>query len=200
MQQPGTVYGHDGVLSYGGEIATSRVYGYGTYEFRLRASSTAADPAAEGSGLSGSVSGAFNYVNNSQTEIDFEALGNEPDTIHLTSWHNLTPEKEPEQNSATETTTATAVPATAQNFYTYSFRWEPGKVSYYVCGPAKLVCDETDLRKPPFTTTVPSDPAYIIINHWGTVNPSWGGTPTIPAYYQTRYLYVDWIRYTPLSN
>ena len=67
----------EGVISWGALIFTNETYGYGTYEWRMRMSSTATpddpfDPL--GSPKSGSVSAGFIYVSNSQTEIDFEYL------------------------------------------------------------------------------------------------------------------------------
>jgi len=61
-----------GVISHGAHVTTKKKYGYGTYEWRMRMSSTAATPNGPGTPVSGSVSAGFNYVNNSETEIDFE--------------------------------------------------------------------------------------------------------------------------------
>ncbi|HET7712311.1 MAG TPA: hypothetical protein VFL80_10320 [Thermoanaerobaculia bacterium] len=47
------------------------------------------------------------------------------------------------------------------------------------------------------TGAVPQDPAYVIMNHWGTHNQSFGGpaTPNV-----ARYLYVDWFQFTPATG
>ena len=57
----------DEVISWGALIFTQEKYGYGTYEWKMRMSSTAlpTDPYGPGSPKSGSVSAGFIYVNNS---------------------------------------------------------------------------------------------------------------------------------------
>ena len=60
------------VVSSGALIYTKEIYGYGTYEWRMRMSSTADTLDGSGSPTTGSVSAGFVYVNNSETEIDFE--------------------------------------------------------------------------------------------------------------------------------
>ena len=54
----------DGVnfVSYGGEISSLQEFSYGTFEFRMRASSTSDMPNFPGSKLEGSVSAAFLYA------------------------------------------------------------------------------------------------------------------------------------------
>ena len=44
------------------------------------------------------------------------------------------------------------------------------------------------------TSNIPSAPAYIMINHWGTNSTGWGGQATIGV---QRYLYVSSFTYTP---
>ena len=65
----------EGVISSGALIFTKEKYGYGTYTWSMRMSSTADVPYGDGSPKSGSVSAGFIYEINSVTEIDFEFSG-----------------------------------------------------------------------------------------------------------------------------
>jgi len=75
-QENGTVDEVPGVISKGGMIHTADTYGYGTYEWRMRMSTTAPSPTDPGTPVSGSRSAGFSFVNNSETEIDFEYIVN----------------------------------------------------------------------------------------------------------------------------
>lgn len=74
----------------GVELQSHFTYGYGTYEWVMRASSTSATPTGTGSVVSGQISAGFNFVNNSQTEIDFEIEGQHPNTVWMTNWISTT--------------------------------------------------------------------------------------------------------------
>ena len=184
-QEPGDVDGHpDGVISHGAHLATKQKYGYGTYEWRMRMSSTATLPTDAGEPVSGSVSSGFAYVNNSQTEIDFEFGAHLSDTLYMVNWHNPDPATGPFDDHMTYTSQSLADISDA--FHTYKFAWEPGRISFYV----------DDVLQAVHTTDVPTLPAHFMINHWGTHNPSWGGVATLDV---DRYFYVDWVRFTPLQ-
>lgn len=163
----------NGVISRGAGIYTKRTYGYGTYEWRMRMSSTAGSPSGLGDPVSGSVSAGFTYVNNSETEIDFEFSGHAPNTLFMTNWTTI-------NNS-----TSVSVPlfGISNDFHTYKFLWEAGSISYYV----------DDVLQAKVTTNVPSAPAYFMISHWGANNPYFGGSATIGI---PRYFFVDWVKYT----
>ena len=168
-QEPGTVDGVSGTISRGALIYTKKKYGYGTYEWRVRMSSTATTPDGLGGPTSGSVSAGFNYVNNSETEIDFEFSGLDFDVLYMVNWKN--PTLNPLDVS--------------DSFHTYRFVWEPTQISFYVDGTLKKV----------HTEHVPSAPAYFMINHWGTDSEWWGGYATIGI---DRYYFIDRVSYTPL--
>lgn len=171
-----------GVISRGGEIATQKAYGYGTYEWRMRTSSTASSPTdTSGKVVSGQISSGFTYVNNSQTELDFEIEGQYPDTAEMTTWHNTHPSTDPTDNDQIETSAKVSNMANA--FKTYKLVWSAGEVKYYVDNT--LVADHT--------SHVPSVAANVLINHWGTDGTDFGGLATVGV---TRYLLVDWVRYT----
>ncbi len=183
-QEPGQVDDNlNGVISHGAHITTKQKYGYGTYEWRMRMSSTATTPTGAGQSVSGSVSAGFNYVNNSQTEIDFEFGAHLPETLYMVNWLNTDPSTGP--FGSQEEYSAESIPGLNSQFMTFKFVWEPGRISFYVNDQLKAV----------HTNNVPSAPAYFMINHWGTNNPNWGGTATFNT---DRYFYIDWVRYTPL--
>lgn len=181
-QERGKVDKRNGIISRGGMIYTSETYGYGTYEWRMRMSSTATSPLGTGSGVSGSVSAGFIYVNNSETEIDQEFAGHKPETLFVTSWLNPDPSTDPTANDVT----TVELPAFGINSEsrTYKFVWEPGRVTFYV----------NDVPQATLITNVPSAPAHFMINHWGTNSLWWGGRATVGV---SRYFYIDWVRYTP---
>ena len=70
-------------------------------------------------------------------------------------------------------------------FHHYKFVWVPGKIDYYIDGV--LVSTHT--------SNLPSAPAYIMMNHWGTNSTGWGGLATVGV---ERYLYVSSFNYTPM--
>ena len=65
VTQDGTTAG-----SVGGEVQSRQSFGYGRYDFVVRASSTSATPDGTGSSVSGQITGCFNFINDSETEID----------------------------------------------------------------------------------------------------------------------------------
>jgi len=181
-QQDGPVDGVPGVVSLGGLVYSKKTYGYGTYQWRARMSSTSASPEGQGSPVSGSVSAGFNYINNSETEIDFEFSGHLPGWLWMVNWHNTDPATGPFESQ--EKASSTPVSDISSAFHTYKFVWEQAKVAFYV----------DDLYVTDHVTNVPDAPAYFMINHWGTNNQFWGGEATVGP---TRYYYVDWASYSP---
>ena len=172
-----------GVISRGALIYTKNTYGYGTYEWRMRMSSTATTPnEPSGTSVSGSVSAGFNYVNNSETEIDFEFSALAPDTLYMVNWKNPNPLTDP--TSANETFSTLFPFTVTSEFHTYKFVWQRKQIFFYV----------DDVLQAAHTTNVPRAPANFMINHWGTDSGNWGGTATVGV---SRYFYVDWVRYTP---
>ena len=134
----------------------------------MRMSSTS--PTAEGSGsvVSGSDSAGFIYINNSQTELDIEFCGNTPGIINCTNWSTLNAHQ----------TTSPSVANLAAGFHTYQLIWTPGQVQWTIDGVVVAT----------HTSDVPSTPAYIMINFWGTNSANWGGLATPGV---TRYMYVS---------
>lgn len=173
----------DGVISTGGLLYTKDTYGYGTYEWRVRMSSTALTTTSPGTPVSGSVSAGFNYINNSQTEIDFEFAAHMPGWLSMSNWYNTNPATGPFGRQLTYS--ATSVPDISTSFKTYKFVWEKRRITFYV----------DDVFRDSHVTNIPSAPAYFMINHWGTnTELGWGGKATVGT---TRYFYIDWVKYTP---
>jgi endo-1,3-1,4-beta-glycanase ExoK len=165
------------VSSVGAEVRSVNTYGYGTYEWVMRASSTSATPNGSGNVVSGQISSGFTFINNSQTEIDSpEIEGQFPNMLEWTNWTSTT----------TKQYSSTTLNAPHAAFHSYKFVWQPGRIDFYVDGA--LVTTHTQ--------NVPSAPAYILMNHWGTNSSSFGGTATVGT---TRWLYFSKFAYTPLG-
>ena len=184
-QEQGLVDGAFGVVSRGALLSSLIKCGYGTYQWTMRMSSTAASSSNPGVPVSGSVSAGFLYVNNSETEIDVEFSGQDTNTLHLSNWLNRRPSRDP--IAADETHTALQPFDSTSGFHTYKVLWQPGRVSYFIDG----------LLRAEHTSNVPSAPAYFMINHWGTDSARWGGPATLGV---SRYLHVDRVSYAPLGR
>jgi PKD repeat protein len=167
--------GSSGVMSTGGQIQSLTTYGYGTYEWVMRASSTSSTPAGSGEVVSGQVSSGFSFVENSETEIDFEIEAQHPQTVWMTNWHTTSQKQY----------SSVFLAAPDAGFHYYKFVWVPGKISFYIDGA--LVSTHT--------SNLPSSPAYIMVNHWGTNSNRWGGHATLGV---ERYLYISRFTYTPM--
>src|SRR5437879_9166144 len=133
----------------------------------MRASCAWPTPGGAGSVVSAEVSAGFTLVNTSQTEIDFEVEGQHPNTVSMTNWISTTQN----QNSSVFLASPHA------GFHYYKFVWAPGRIDYYIDGA--LVSTHT--------SDVPSAPAYIMINHWGTNRTGWRGLAAVRA---LSYVYV----------
>lgn len=182
-QASGLVDGKQGVISSGALIYSVVKCGYGTYEWRMRMSSTATSPTLTGFPISGSVSAGFSYVNNSQTEIDFEFSALNSDRLWMVNWFNTRPRTAPTADEETASYLPNFFPYNAVHIYKYV--WAPGVITFYVDGVQKAV----------HTADVPSAAAYIMINHWGTNSSGWGGPATLNT---PRDSYIDRFSYTPL--
>ncbi len=161
--------------SVGAEIRSTKFFGYGTYVWVARAASTSATPRGAGSVASGSVTDVFNFINDSESEIDFEYQGQTPSTLEMTNFASV---------SKSQSTT-TPVLGADSGFHEYKYVWGAGKIDFYVDGA--LVSTHTE--------HIPSTPAAAMINLWGTNSASFGGVATDGV---TRYLYVSSFAYTPL--
>jgi len=176
VQTPG-----DGqIRSSGAEISTSRDFGYGVYEFRMRTSTTSQTPLGEGESLSGGVSAAFVYAPKAITEIDIEFESNQNRKItHLLTWEGESKPNEHTQAKLPDT-------PSYETFYTYKMVWTEAGVSFY----------RDDVLIGHHDGVVPQTPGRMMFNHWGTNSKWWGGAATLNA---PRYVYIDWFRFTPLK-
>ena len=159
-------------ISTGAEVRSVGTYGYGSFEWVARTSSTATTPNGAGTAQSGSVTGLFNFINTSQTEIDFEVEGQSPNTVEMTNWIN-----------GVNSTGNSTLTGTDTGFHDYKYVWSPGSISFYLDG--NLVRTST--------TNVPTAPAYIMFNHWGTNSATFGGTATNG----TRWVWIKSFTYIP---
>jgi endo-1,3-1,4-beta-glycanase ExoK len=162
--------------SVGAEIRSRQLFGYGTYVWVARAASTSSTPHGAGSAVSGSVFDVFTFVNDSETEIDFEYQGQSPATLEMTNYSTVSHSH----------SSSTPVPGADGSFHEYKFVWSPGKIEFYVDGT--LVSTHTEY--------VPSTPAAVLINLWGTNSAGFGGVATNGS---TSYLYVSSFSYTAPS-
>ena len=182
-QQNDVVDGESGVISLGGAIYSNKTYGYGTYQWRMRMSSTDTSPGNPGGlPISGSVSAGFNYDNNSQTEIDLEFGAHAPGVLYMVNWKNPDPSQDPKQEHSTYSTWP--YDDLNNSFKTYKFVWTKNRISFYVDGEFRAT----------HRTNVPTARAYFFISHWGSNSPWWGGMATVGT---ERYFYVDWASHTP---
>jgi len=176
--------GTDNILSYGGAIISKERFGFGTYEFVMRMSSTSATPDGTGAAISGAISSGFVFYNNSESEIDLEFLGNE-NAIWITNWQNANPKNAP--TGDVKQTNKVSDDLLATGFHKYTLVWAPASAKVYIDG--MLVASHHE--------HIPQSPAYIILQHRGTNSNEWGGTAAVGV---TRYLYVKSVKFTPLNG
>ncbi len=161
----------------GCELQSKQAFGFGTYEWSLRASSTSATPTGAGSTVSGQISTGFIISDStSHTEIDSpEIEGRTPTVVEFTNWLNGA-------NGGAASITAGFNPQ--DGFHLYKFIWSAASVQYYIDGA--LVSTHS--------TFVPlaSNPGFVLISHYGTNSNSFGGTATVGT---TRYLYCNSFKY-----
>lgn len=159
------------VCSLGGQISTANTFGYGLYEFDVRPGSTSTTPTGVGTSVSGGVSGAINFINNSNTEIDIEVQGQSPNELDVTTWQTL----------ANSQSSVSYLNRLSDAERTLAFLWLPTSVSFFVDGLCLHV----------HSIVVPTQPAPIVLNHWGTNSANVGGLKTVG----TRYAYCTAVRF-----
>lgn len=162
------------IRSIGGEVQLKRLCGFGDYTWVARVGSTAPAPNANGQIVSGSISGMFPFVNNSETELDIEIEGQYPNQVDFTTWHTT---------AVRQTTVSPNVNVGDGAFHTFKMQWRSGAVSYSVDG--KMLAQHAQ--------SVPQAPAYPMINFWGTNTTDFGGkaTPGVTrAFYVKSFSYV----------
>lgn len=161
----------------GAEIGTHQTYGYGRYEARLRAASRSADPATSGPASSGNISAFFSYVNDSETEIDHEIEGQNPQLDWMGAYQTT---------GRHDYGVVDAGADLSQGFHTYRWDWSPDRIDFYRDGVWQRA-----------TTSVrPSTPAHLLFNLWPTNSGAFGGQAT-PG---TSYLLVDYVSFTPSAD
>jgi beta-glucanase (GH16 family) len=175
----------EGILSSGALIFSKQRFGFGTYEFVMRMTSTSSTPDGRGEVRSGAISSGFIYRHTSETEIDLEFQGGK-NAIYISVWHNLKPDVPLDTNSDKwpKHTQSVENKLLSNGFHKYTLIWTSKSVRVIIDG--KLAATQTK--------DVPQIPAKIFIQHRGTNSRSWGGeaTPNV-----TRYFYVKSVIFTP---
>ncbi len=168
--------------STGAEITTKLSFGYGTYEFSMRAGSTSPTSSGTGTTESGQISSTFIIHNPppsyaSITEIDapeIEGLSARNDWIEWTVWKNsAATDPTPEYNVVTNP---------EDGFHRYKFVWSASSIKFYIDGVLKSTC----------TSGIPTVAAVIDVNFYGTNDTQWGGLATVGV---TRYMYVNSVKF-----
>jgi beta-glucanase (GH16 family) len=172
--------------STGAELTSKLSFGYGTYEFSMRAGSTSPSSTGAGTTESGQISSTFTIHNpppsyDSVTEIDapeIEGLSARNEDIEWTVWKN---------SIATDPTPEYKVLANPEEaFHVYKFVWSAASIKFYIDGVLKATC----------TSGIPTVAAVIDINFYGTNGAEWGGLATVGV---TRYMYVNGVRFWAAS-
>jgi beta-glucanase (GH16 family) len=169
VTQDGTTAG-----SVGAELELNQQFGYGTYEWVMRAASTSPTSTGVGVAKSGQISSTFQYSggNPVPTEIDApEIEGQFPNTVEYTTF----------VNGVRADFSSTTLANPEAGFHAYKYIWGPGYINFYID------------NVPTFTsiTNVPTQPAFPIANLWGTNSTSFGGVATVG----TRYMYISSFKY-----
>jgi len=145
------------------EIASRRNdFFYGTYRASIKMSS-----------VPGAVVGWFTYLGKPLNEIDVEFLTRDPRKAHFTLHHIRTGVDHATPNMPFDPSAA---------FHEYRFDWYTNRVEYYVDGKQYAT----------LTNQVPDRPSRILLNHWSSNIPTWGGkAPTEDA-----VMLVDWVYFS----
>lgn len=163
------------------EMQSRALYGYGTYEARIR-------PAA----LSGTVSAFFTYMGpglekgKPHDEIDFEVLGKNTRQVQLNFFHDGKGGNEAHVGFAYDAAGRAA---------TLAFDWRPGALRWYIDG--KLVREVVAVPGKP----LPSEPSKIYLSFWSGTGPSMAGWlgPFEPAKLPARMV-VEFVAFTRMGE
>jgi endo-1,3-1,4-beta-glycanase ExoK len=155
------------------EIQSNETFGFGLYTWRARMSSVAMTPYGPGAYRTGSTSALFIFLRG-RTEIDLENENWAPDHIHFVTW----------ADGSNSYALQASVSSPSETFHDYGFRWSSDRIEWILDGATVSVSRQN----------IPSTPAYVLINHWGTDQPGWGGaaTPNVP-----RMMWVSHFSYSP---
>jgi len=115
---------------------------------------------AKASSISGAVHGFFMYWDDNQ-ETDIEIRTADITSVHFTN--------QPVSANAPETTISSPAPSDITTaFHEYRYDWLPGRTDFYIDG-VRLVSLEQN---------VPTEPGYLMWNHWSNGN-SWSEGPPL---------------------
>jgi beta-glucanase (GH16 family) len=169
-------------LSTGAEIQNKNAFGYGTYEYVMRAGSTSPTLGGAGTPVRGQVSACFTLSDPSSTteidDVEIEGLAARSNTVHFNVWKSevKTP---PSPASYTLFNPEAAT-------HSYKFVWTPLSITFFVDG----------VQVSTTSANIPTVAAKPTINFYGTNSAGWGGLET-PG---TTYMYVTKFTYSSLAN
>ncbi len=171
-----------GGISTGAEIQNKKCFGYGTYEYVMRAGSTSPTLGGDGTSVSGQVSAGFTMSDpTSITEIDaveIEGLAKRSNWVQFNVWMD-------ERNTLPSPSSCILSKPEAKA-HKYKFVWTPCSITFFVDG----------VQVSTTSTNIPTAKAKPTISFYGTDCKNWGGlkTPGIT------YMFVTKFTYTPFAN
>ena len=112
-----------------------------------------------------------------QTYTSTGGIRQNPGTLWWTTWAGLTRK---------QWTSRQAPFAPEKGFHSYRCVWTRTAIRFYV----------DNVLVSSYTGVVPANPAYAMINHWGTNRRGWGGLATTNI---TRYMFVRSFSFVPIQ-
>lgn len=162
-------------VSSGAEVTSVQSYGYGTYEYIIKPSSSSPTPTTGGNPITGSTSEISVYAAGTNLNFKVEA---KPE-LDLRNYIQLLASS---AGGSTEVDAATANPETS--FSTLKYIWSPGRVEFFVNGKLITVV----------TSNVPTTSGVIRFQHYGSNSTAIGGLATTGT---ERTMYVSYAKFTP---
>lgn len=173
-----------GIVSTGAQVKSKRRFGYGTYEFAIRASSIAHDPTEPATAINGAVTSIFLEYDagvDGYIKIGFQAEGlwQRADNWQIVCY---------DSNNSPPTV---VVPANkpGSDFYNLKFVWTPERVQFFINNKLVHTLEESLV---PLT-------GQIVFSHSGTNDPDWGGLAATSDIYD-RTVFISYFRYADAST
>ena len=188
----------------GAEIFTKQSYQYGYYEARVRTASVSSNPTTPGVSKKGFLSTFFNYVNNSETEIDHEVQSGASNIDWTGAFKNFDGTF-PAWSCDPSTQTPVAPGAYAhtvcnsptpgnidlsQGFHTLAWNWAPTKLTFLIDSQIVFSINEP--------SRVPVTAAPLYLNFWLTNGNNFSNLPEVASRSTlTQYYLIDYVRFSP---
>jgi endo-1,3-1,4-beta-glycanase ExoK len=188
----------------GAEIFTKSGFRYGYYEARVRTASISSNPTIAGISKKGFLSTFFNYVNNSETEIDHE-IQSGASTIDWTGAFKNFDGTFPAWSCdpATQTPVATGAYAhtvcnsstpgnidLSQDFHLLAWNWTPSKLTFLIDNQEVFAIIES--------SRIPVTAAPLYFNFWLSNGNNFSNLPEVASRSTlTQYYLIDYVRFSP---